>query len=165
MTVLCRSVILSEEKNLLFLSLRQPLRFYCFPLHKGGFQVCGYKKAPSDIVVTHRRPGAFLPTAEIKDASVAVPVKPLVCSYFVSVTHRRFAAFLPAAEINDATSFRTGCPKSPPETWILSSNLRYQFIKKDVLFRGHRFFINCGDPPEIRTPDTLLKRQVLCRLS
>ena len=22
-----------------------------------------------------------------------------------------------------------------------------------------------GDPPEIRTPDTLLKRQVLCRLS
>ena len=49
--------------------------------------------------VTHRRFVAFLPSAEIKDASVAVPVKPLVCSYFVSVTHRRFAAFLPAAEI------------------------------------------------------------------
>ena len=26
-------------------------------------------------------------------------------------------------------------------------------------------FGNHGDPPEIRTPDTLLKRQVLCRLS
>ena len=26
-------------------------------------------------------------------------------------------------------------------------------------------FGNHGDPPEIRTPDTLLKRQVLCLLS
>ena len=34
--------------------------------------------------------------------------------------------------------------------------------KKEVILLDDLFF---GDPLEIRTPDTLLKRQVLCRLS
>ena len=74
------------------------------------------------------------------------------------VTRWRFAAFLPKAEIN-VTPVCGLVPDSPPDCRIFSSNLHG--IKNDVL-RTSFFY---GDPLEIRTPDTLLKRQVLYLLS
>ena len=41
-------------------------------------------------------------------------------------------------------------------------SVRYTNHKKEAIRMDGFFF---GDPPEIRTPDTLLKRQVLCLLS
>ena len=47
-----------------------------------------------------------------------------------------------------------------------SSSIAKKFIKQNSLHnRATMQAICCGDPAGIRTPDTLLKRQVLCRLS
>lgn len=45
-------------------------------------------------------------------------------------------------------------------------NLPHKIQNPNPSPTGTRFgFVLCGEPSGIRTPDTLLKRQVLCRLS
>ena len=76
------------------------------------------------------------------------------------VIRRRFVCIFAKAKIDVRLRPAVG-GNSPPDCCILSFESPLH-SKKD---RYRMVSILFGDPPEIRTPDPLLKRQLLCQLS
>ncbi len=84
------------------------------------------------------------------------------CRFFL-VSHRRLGKLRLPFLLRKIILFYV--PFASQKMDYRSSNLRlvnYSFIKKCTRLFG---CIYSGEPPEIRTPDTLIKSQVLCQLS
>ena len=112
---------------------------------------CGARHLPASTAllgICRPRPLALLPFSAAGSGRIA--------------PRRRFVCIL-SRTLRDKIKVRLGralAANSPPGCWNLFSNLRG--CKKSRCQKASALF---GDPPEIRTPDPLLKRQLLCQLS
>ena len=104
----------------------------------------------------------FAQPSAIRIASVMQKTRYRMVSGLFGVTRRRFVCIFAYDNNYGVADVQPAASNAPPERCIYIFRISAVSCKKANTHKDVGFF---GDPPEIRTPDPLLKRQLLCQLS